>query len=73
MRTPRSVEIELTARCNLRCTYCHFFDNPSVEHRDVSTGERLQFFDCRWMAPSKGLNRLPSLNPIGVERTRALG
>ena len=27
MRTPRSVDIELTARCNLRCTYCYFFDN----------------------------------------------
>lgn len=44
MRTPRSVDVEITARCNLRCTYCYFFDNPSVEYRDLPTEEWLQFF-----------------------------
>jgi SynChlorMet cassette radical SAM/SPASM protein ScmE len=45
MRTPRSVDIEITSRCNLRCRYCYYFDNPTVEYRDLSTGEWLQFFD----------------------------
>ncbi len=45
MRTPRSVDIELTARCNLRCTYCYFFNNPAVEYRDLPTAEWLRFFE----------------------------
>ena len=44
MRTPRSVDVDLTARCNLRCTYCYFFDNAAVAYRDLSTEEWLQFF-----------------------------
>jgi Fe-coproporphyrin III synthase len=45
MRTPRSLSLELTARCNLRCRYCYFFNNPEVEYRDLPTDEWLQFFD----------------------------
>lgn len=45
MRMPRSVDIELTARCNLRCRYCYFFNNPAVDYHDLSTDEWLQFFD----------------------------
>ena len=45
MRTPRSLDIELTARCNLRCTYCYFFDNPAVDYRDLPTEDWLQFFE----------------------------
>lgn len=45
MRTPRSLMIEITARCNLRCRYCYFFNNEAVEYRDLPTGEWLQFFD----------------------------
>jgi SynChlorMet cassette radical SAM/SPASM protein ScmE len=45
MRTPRSVDIEITSRCNLRCRYCYYYDNPTVEYRDLSTEEWLQFFD----------------------------
>jgi SynChlorMet cassette radical SAM/SPASM protein ScmE len=45
MRTPRSIDVELTARCNLRCTYCYFFDNPAVEYRDLPTDQWLQFFE----------------------------
>lgn len=45
MRTPRTVDIELTARCNLRCTYCYFFENPAVEYHDVATEEWLRFFE----------------------------
>ncbi len=45
MRTPRSIDVELTARCNLRCTYCYFFDNPAVIYRDLPTEAWLQFFE----------------------------
>ena len=45
MRTPRTVDIELTARCNLRCRYCYFFDNPQVSYRELPTEEWLSFFD----------------------------
>jgi SynChlorMet cassette radical SAM/SPASM protein ScmE len=45
MRTPRSVDLEITSRCNLRCKYCYFFDNPEVTYQDLNTDEWLQFFD----------------------------
>jgi SynChlorMet cassette radical SAM/SPASM protein ScmE len=45
MRTPRSADIEITSRCNLRCRYCYYFDNPKVEYRDIPTDDWLQFFD----------------------------
>lgn len=45
MRTPRSLTLEITARCNLRCRYCYFFDNPAIEYRDLPTDEWLRFFD----------------------------
>jgi SynChlorMet cassette radical SAM/SPASM protein ScmE len=45
MRTPRSLDIEITSRCNLRCRYCYFFNNPAVEYRDLPTDEWLTFFD----------------------------
>jgi len=45
MRTPRSVDVEITSRCNLRCRYCYYFDNPAVDYRELPTDEWLQFFD----------------------------
>ena len=45
MCTPRSLDIEITARCNLRCRYCYFFQNPAVDYRDLPTAEWLRFFD----------------------------
>jgi len=45
MRTPRSVDVEITSRCNLRCRYCYYFDNPSVTYQDLPTNEWLKFFD----------------------------
>jgi SynChlorMet cassette radical SAM/SPASM protein ScmE len=44
MATPREVDIEITARCNLRCRYCYFFDNPAVSYDDLPTAEWLSFF-----------------------------
>jgi SynChlorMet cassette radical SAM/SPASM protein ScmE len=45
MRTPRTVDVELTARCNLRCRYCYFFNNPEVVYQDLPTAEWIRFFD----------------------------
>ena len=45
MRSPRSVDVEITARCNLRCRYCYFFNNPAVDYRDLPVEEWLRFFD----------------------------
>lgn len=45
MRTPRTLSIDLTAHCNLRCRYCYFFDNPVVPYEDLPTEAWLQFFD----------------------------
>jgi SynChlorMet cassette radical SAM/SPASM protein ScmE len=45
MSTPRRLDIEITARCNLRCRYCYFFNNPAAEYRDLPADEWLKFFD----------------------------
>lgn len=45
MRTPRSLDIELTARCNLDCQYCYFFENPQVSYADLPTHEWQAFFE----------------------------
>lgn len=45
MRTPRTVSIDITSRCNARCLYCYHFDNDGVSYRDLPTAEWLQFFD----------------------------
>jgi SynChlorMet cassette radical SAM/SPASM protein ScmE len=45
MRSPRKLDIEITARCNLRCRYCYFFNNPAVEYLDLPADEWLKFFD----------------------------
>ena len=45
MCTPRGVDIQLTAKCNLRCRYCYFFNNLAMEYRDLPTAEWLRFFD----------------------------
>ena len=45
MRSPRNLTIEITARCNLRCRYCYFFNNPAIEYRDLPADDWLRFFD----------------------------
>lgn len=45
MRTPRTVDLELTSRCNQRCRYCYYFDNDDVTYRDMPTQRWLDLFD----------------------------
>jgi SynChlorMet cassette radical SAM/SPASM protein ScmE len=45
MRTPREVDAAITSRCNLRCTYCYFFDNPEVVYEDLPSESWLRFFE----------------------------
>ena len=45
MRMPREIDIELTAKCNLRCKYCYFFENENLDYTDLSTQEWTRFFD----------------------------
>ena len=45
MSAPRSLSIEITSRCNLRCRYCYFFNNPAMVYRDLPTDEWLKFFN----------------------------
>ncbi len=45
MRTPRTVDVEITSRCNLRCKYCYYFDNQAVNYVDLPKEDWLQFFD----------------------------
>ncbi|MCM1567441.1 MAG: SynChlorMet cassette radical SAM/SPASM protein ScmE [Dehalobacter sp.] len=43
MKTPRSLTIEITSNCNLRCLYCSHFSSPG-ETADLPKEEWLQFF-----------------------------
>ncbi len=45
MRTPRSVDLLITAKCNLRCKYCSHFTSGGDIDEDLSTEEWLRFFD----------------------------
>jgi SynChlorMet cassette radical SAM/SPASM protein ScmE len=45
MRSPRTVGVDLTSRCNLRCRYCYFFDNPEIQYQDLPTSVWRRFFD----------------------------
>jgi SynChlorMet cassette radical SAM/SPASM protein ScmE len=45
MRTPKSVDIDITDRCNLRCRYCYFFTSPADVKQDLPRDEWLRFFE----------------------------
>ncbi len=45
MRTPRSVDIDITNRCNLRCKYCYHFSGPGDVGEDLAKVEWLKFFE----------------------------
>lgn len=45
MHTPRSVDIDITSRCNLRCRYCYYYGNSEVEYQDLQSKEWQAFFE----------------------------
>jgi SynChlorMet cassette radical SAM/SPASM protein ScmE len=45
MRTPKSVDISITNRCNLRCRYCYHFESAGDVAADLPAEEWLQFFE----------------------------
>ena len=45
MRTPRSADIEITGRCNLRCKYCSHFLSPGDVSADIPAEEWFGFFE----------------------------
>ena len=45
MSTPRSVEIEITTKCNLRCQYCSHFSSDGDVATELDTAEWHRFFD----------------------------
>lgn len=45
MPTPRTVDLELTSRCNLRCRYCYYMGNEGVTYQDMPTERWLALFD----------------------------
>ena len=45
MRTPRSVDLSVTNRCNLQCTYCSHFTSAGDVSQDLPQEEWLQFFE----------------------------
>lgn len=45
MRTPRSLDLEITSRCNSSCSYCYYLNNPNVVYTDLPTERWLGFFN----------------------------
>ncbi|MBU0996170.1 MAG: SynChlorMet cassette radical SAM/SPASM protein ScmE [Proteobacteria bacterium] len=45
MNTPRSVDIDITSQCNLRCTYCYHFTSAGDVKTDLPTEAWLAFFE----------------------------
>jgi SynChlorMet cassette radical SAM/SPASM protein ScmE len=45
MKTPKSVDLEITNRCNLRCTYCSHFESDGDVGHDLPKEEWLKFFE----------------------------
>lgn len=45
MKTPRSVDLLITSRCNLRCTYCSHFTSAADVNEDLPAQEWLRFLE----------------------------
>jgi SynChlorMet cassette radical SAM/SPASM protein ScmE len=45
MKTPKSMDIAITNRCNLRCQYCYHFESAEDAGTDLSLEEWFRFFD----------------------------
>lgn len=45
MNTPRSVDLSITSRCNLRCKYCYHFTGPGDAGQDLPGEAWLEFLE----------------------------
>ncbi len=45
MKTPKSLDLNITTKCNLRCSYCSHFSSAGDIETDLPTEEWLQFFE----------------------------
>ena len=45
MRTPKSLDLTITNRCNLRCLYCSHFSSAADVEIELPTAEWTQFFE----------------------------
>jgi SynChlorMet cassette radical SAM/SPASM protein ScmE len=45
MVSPRSLDLEITSRCNARCRYCYYMNNVGVGYEDLPTQRWLDLFD----------------------------
>jgi SynChlorMet cassette radical SAM/SPASM protein ScmE len=44
-KTPQTIELAITNRCNLRCKYCYYFTSPADVGHDLPLDEWLKFFE----------------------------
>ncbi|TLU83390.1 MAG: SynChlorMet cassette radical SAM/SPASM protein ScmE [Chlorobium sp.] len=45
MKTPKSVDIDITNRCNLRCKHCYYYTSTAETAYELGTEEWLKFFE----------------------------
>ena len=45
IRTPRSIDIDITNQCNLRCRYCYHFSGAGDVNQDLPKEEWFRFFE----------------------------
>ncbi len=45
MKRPRSVDLEITSRCDARCRYCYCMNNEGVAYHDLPAQRWLDFLD----------------------------
>lgn len=45
MRTPKTLDIQITSRCNLRCRYCSYYESAGEVAGDLPLGEWERFFE----------------------------
>lgn len=44
MRSPRTLDLEITSKCNASCRYCYYLNNPGVIYSDLPTSTWLDLF-----------------------------
>ncbi|WP_300040414.1 SynChlorMet cassette radical SAM/SPASM protein ScmE [Methanospirillum sp.] len=45
MKTPKSIDVDITSRCNLHCKYCFHRTSPADTGREISASEWTKFFE----------------------------